>query len=69
MHQYSKEHNEVKEAVRALDESISTKASKADYFNVRNQLELKMSFEDGEKFDVVQTDKIDKFKDDMESLD
>jgi hypothetical protein len=47
MHQYSKEHNEVKEAVRALDESISTKASKADYFNVRNQLELKMSFEDG----------------------
>lgn len=61
MHEYSTEHREVKAAVRALDEAIISKANKNDFFECRNTLETKMSFEDGKKFDEQQTDKIDAF--------
>jgi hypothetical protein len=47
MQEYSTEHREVKAAVRALDEAIISKANKKDFFECRNTLETKMSFEDG----------------------
>ena len=36
MHEYSTEHREVKAAVRALDEAITSKANKKDFFEIRN---------------------------------
>lgn len=61
MHEYSTEHREVKAAVRSLDETIISKASKKDFFECRNELEKKMSFQDGEKFNEAQQEKIDAF--------
>ena len=68
MHEYSQEHREVKAAVRSLDESLMGKANKTDFFDVRNQLEKKMSYEDGKKFDEAQQEKIDAFQDEIWNL-
>ena len=43
---YTKEHTEVKECVRALDESLNSKATKVEYFDLRNKLELYMTKEE-----------------------
>ena len=51
MHEYTIEHAEVKAAVLALDQTISAKAGKADYFDLRNKLDKKMTFQDGEELD------------------
>ena len=58
---YTKEHTEVKECVRALDESLNSKATKVEYFDLRNKLELYMTKEEVADNDAKQQENIDYF--------
>ena len=60
---YTKEHTEVKECVRALDESLNSKATKVEYFDLRNKLELYMTKEEVADNDAKQQENIDYFTD------
>ena len=62
---YKKEHHEVKECVRALDESLNGKASKVEFFDLRNRLELYMTKEEVADNDKIQQDNIDRFTEEI----
>ena len=49
---YKKEHYDVKSAVKSLDEALSSKSSKVEYFSLRNQLEKFMLREELEEFET-----------------
>lgn len=49
---YKREHIDVKESVKSLDKDLCSKASKVEYFSMRNQLEKFMTREELEEFET-----------------
>lgn len=62
---YKKEHYDVKAAVKLLDKDLCNKASKVEYFAMRNQLEKFMTKEELEEVETEQKIKLNEFADEI----
>ena len=58
----------MKEIIRQFDTSLMTKAGKVDFFEMRQELEFKMTKEEVEANNQFMDERIDGFRDEMKKL-
>ena len=69
MYIYQSEHKQMREMIRNFDTTLLTKAGKVDFFEMRKNLDAKMSQEQVKQSEADMQGKIDLFKTDLKDLD
>ena len=68
MLEYSSDHIKMKEMIAEFDKVLAIKTNKVEYFELRMEMEKKMSFKEGQDFSDAQQAKIDLFKEEIEKV-
>lgn len=68
MLEYSSEHFKMREMIAEFDKVLAIKTNKVEYFELRMEMEKKMSFKEGQEFSDAQQAKIDLFKEEIEKV-